>query len=46
MTDQGEPGLNYLCSSYKQFFHHIDGPMRAMCELLHAGRSPRELMSG
>lgn len=44
-TEDGEPGLNYLCPSYKLFFSHVDAPMRAMCELLHAGRSPRELMS-
>jgi uncharacterized protein len=40
----GEPGLNYLCSSFKAFFHHIDGPMRAMSELLTAGRAPSELV--
>jgi uncharacterized protein len=40
----GEPGLNYLCSSFKAFFHHVDGPMRAMSELLTAGRAPSELV--
>ena len=40
----GEPGLNYLCPSFKAFFHHVDGPMRAMSELLSAGRAPSELV--
>jgi serine-type anaerobic sulfatase-maturating enzyme len=40
----GEPGLNYLCPSFKMFFHHIDGPMRSMSELLAAGRAPSELV--
>lgn len=40
----GEPGLNYLCPSFKTFFHHVDGPMRAMSELLTAGRAPSELV--
>jgi uncharacterized protein len=40
----GEPGLNYLCPSFKAFFHHVDGPMRAMSELLTAGRAPSELV--
>jgi uncharacterized protein len=40
----GEPGLNYLCPSFKAFFHHVDGPMRAMSELLGAGRAPSELV--
>jgi uncharacterized protein len=40
----GEPGLNYLCPSFKAFFHHVDGPMRAMSELLTAGRGPSELV--
>ena len=40
----GEPGLNYLCPSFKAFFHHVDGPMRAMSELLTDGRAPSELV--
>jgi hypothetical protein len=40
----GEPGLNYLCPSYKAFFHHVDASMRAMSELLTAGRAPSELV--
>ena len=40
----GEPGLNYLCPSFKAFFHHVDGPMRAMSELLTAGRAPSDLV--
>ena len=42
-TPDGEPGLNYLCAGYKQFFGHIDEPMRMMCELLREGRAPAEL---
>jgi uncharacterized protein len=40
----GEPGLNYQCPSFKAFFHHVDGPMRMMSELLRAGRAPSELV--
>ena len=36
-TPDGEPGLNYLCAGYKAFFHHVDGPMQLMAELLRAG---------
>lgn len=43
-TPQGEPGLNYLCAGYKRFFRHIDPHMRAMAELLHAGRAPADVM--
>jgi uncharacterized protein len=43
-TPDGEPGLNYLCSGFKIFFHHIDRPMRAMSELLKQNRAPAELM--
>jgi len=44
-TPDGEPGLNYLCAGYKAFFHHVDGPMRAMSELLRRDRAPAELMA-
>src|SRR6478735_132474 len=43
-TPEGEPGLNYLCAGFKEFFHHVDGPMRVMGELLQAGRAPSELV--
>jgi serine-type anaerobic sulfatase-maturating enzyme len=43
-TPDGEPGLNYLCEGYKAFFHHVDGPMRLMSELLRQERAPAEIM--
>jgi uncharacterized protein len=43
-TPDGEPGLNYLCPSFKTFFHHVDGPMTTMGELLRRGRAPAEIM--
>jgi uncharacterized protein len=39
-TPDGEPGLNYLCPSYKCFFAHANPTMRRMAELLRAGRPP------
>lgn len=44
-TPNGEPGLNYLCTSYKQFFSHIDQPMRLMAQLLRSGHYADEIMS-
>ena len=44
-TPDGEAGLNYLCAGYKEFFHHIDGPMRTMAGLLRAGRYADEIMN-
>ena len=43
-TPYGEPGLNYLCAGFKEFFHHVDGPMRVMGELLSRNRAPAEIM--
>ncbi|MGH8869881.1 MAG: anaerobic sulfatase maturase [Actinomycetes bacterium] len=43
-TPDGEPGLNYLCPGYKDFFHHIAEPMRVMSDLLRSGRAPAEIM--
>lgn len=42
VTVDGEPGLNHLCAGYFAFFHHVDGPMRIMSDLLRAGRAPSE----
>jgi uncharacterized protein len=44
-TPDGEPGLHYLCPSYKTFFGHVRPAMDAMCELLRAGRAPAELVA-
>lgn len=40
----GEYGLNYLCSGYKLFFHHIDPYMRFMAAELRAQRPPANVM--
>jgi len=44
-TPDGEPGLHYLCPSYKAFFGHVRPAMEAMCELLRADRAPAELVA-
>ena len=43
-TPDGEPGLNYLCAGYKQFFNHIDPTMRIMANLVRQGRYADEIM--
>jgi uncharacterized protein len=43
LTPSGETGLNYLCAGYKQFFQHIDGPMRFMANEYRAGRPPANI---
>jgi uncharacterized protein len=43
-TPDGEPGLHYLCPSYKAFFGHIRTPMNEMCNLLAEGRPPSAVM--
>jgi uncharacterized protein len=44
-TPSGEPGLNYLCPGYKKLFHHVDGPMRRMCDLLRQERAPADIIA-
>ena len=44
-TPDGEPGLNYLCAGYREFFLHIDGVMRLMAQRLHAGGFADEVMT-
>jgi uncharacterized protein len=43
-TPDGDPGLNYLCAGYKQFFKHIDPYMQFMGGELRAGRAPANVM--
>jgi serine-type anaerobic sulfatase-maturating enzyme len=44
-SPDGEPGLHYLCPGYKEFFHHVQGPMTVMVALLNDDRAPAELMA-
>jgi uncharacterized protein len=39
----GHP-LNHLCAGYRQFFSHVDGPMREMAGLLQQGEAPARIM--
>jgi len=43
-TADGEPGLNYLCSGYKKFFHHVAPYMDFMKKELQAKRPPANVM--
>jgi uncharacterized protein len=43
-TPDGERGLNYLCAGYKDFFHHVDRPMKFMAAQLQRGDAPSQVM--
>ncbi len=43
-TPDGEPGLNYLCAGFKDFFHHIDRPMKTMIDLMRRGQPAAGVM--
>jgi uncharacterized protein len=44
-TPDGEPGLNYLCAGFKEFFHHVDRPVRMMIDLMRNGRYADEIVT-
>jgi uncharacterized protein len=44
-TPDGDPGLNYLCAGYRDYFLHVDGVMRLMADRLHAGGFADEVMT-
>ena len=43
-TPGGDPGLQYLCPSYKRFFNHIKPGLEIMARLIRARRAPAEIM--
>lgn len=43
-TPDGEPGLNYLCAAYKQFFTHANPGLRGMSWLILHRESPAKIM--
>lgn len=44
MTPDGQPGLNYLCPSYKRYFTHIGKYMHAMAKLISHGHPASLIM--
>ena len=44
-TPDGEPGLNFLCTGFKDFFHHVDRPMKIMIDLMRNGRPASDVMA-
>jgi len=44
VTPDGEPGLNYLCAGFKDFFHHVDHPMNIIADALKSGRPASDVM--
>jgi uncharacterized protein len=43
-TPDGEAGLNYLCPSFKAFFHHVDPAMRFMSDRLRSDEAPSDVV--
>jgi uncharacterized protein len=43
-TPDGEPGLNYLCAGFKEFFHHVEAPMKLMLDFMREGRPAADVM--
>ncbi len=44
VTDDGEPGLNYLCEGLQQFFSHAEKPLKQVIKRLRAGLRPEAIM--
>jgi uncharacterized protein len=44
LTPDGEPGWNHLCAGYKSFFHHADGSMKIMADLIRRGQTADGVM--
>ena len=44
-TPDGEPGLNYLCAGFKQFFTHCRPMFEKLVPLWRAGVAPEQLMA-
>lgn len=43
-TEDGEPGLNYLCEGYLRYFNTATPTLKGIADLLNNGRDVREIM--
>ena len=44
VAPNGQPGLNYLCAGFKQYFAHVDPYMKFMADEVRAGRPAATVM--
>ena len=44
-TEDGEPGLNYLCSGLQRFFTHVEPPLKQVVARLRSGVGPEAIMA-
>ncbi|OKL49552.1 anaerobic sulfatase maturase [Boudabousia liubingyangii] len=44
LSHDGEPGQNYLCAGYYNFYQHIRPDLIAMARLIRAGQAPAMIM--
>ncbi len=45
LSPDNEPGLNYLCLGFKNFFHHVRPAMEQMLGLISRGQPVRNMMN-
>ena len=45
LAEDGEPGLNYLCSGLQQFFAHAERPLKRVMESKRRGLSPEAIIA-
>ncbi|MBN2239465.1 MAG: anaerobic sulfatase maturase [Dehalococcoidales bacterium] len=45
VTDDGEPGLNYLCDGLRYFYSHAEKPLKQIIRKRKAGMSPEKVMA-
>jgi uncharacterized protein len=44
LAENGEPGLNYLCSGLRQFYEHAEKPLKQVLESRKRGLNPQAIM--
>jgi uncharacterized protein len=45
LAENGEPGLNYLCGGFRQFFAYAEQPLRQVMQLRKRGLTPDVIMA-